>query len=152
LRETRLAHTLEHGSDPAAHGGVVLILALVAAVAGGNLVVTTAPERTRVGHRLAVRATGQVGETGRLWIYRDRTGCADSVRAERRRGTILGSRPIHGSFDFEVAFRPRRAGRLWICGYLYANTCDAAGQNCGPATGLPPDAGFSKAPVRVRAR
>jgi hypothetical protein len=129
-----------------------LILALAVAVAGGNLVVTTAPERTRVGHRVEVRATGQVGDSGgHLWVYRDRKGCAVSARGERRRGTLMTSRPITGSFDFETALRPRRVGRVWICGYLYAITCDAAGHNCGPATGLPPDAGFSKAIVRVRA-
>jgi hypothetical protein len=129
-----------------------LILALAVAVAGGNLVVTTAPEKVRVGHRVAVRATGQVGDTGHLWIYRDRRGCAVTVHSERRRGTLMTSRPIEGSFDFDRSFRTRQAGRIWICGYLYANTCDASGQNCGPATGLPPDAGFSRALIRVRAQ
>jgi hypothetical protein len=130
-----------------------LILALAVAVAGGNLAVTTAPATTHVGHRVVVRATGQVGDTGgHLWIYRDRKGCAVSARGERRRGTLMASRAITESFDFEAGFRVRRAGRVWICGYLYAITCDAAGQNCGPATGLPPDAGFSRALVRVRAR
>jgi hypothetical protein len=129
---------------------VVLILALVAAVAGGNLVVTTAPEKVRVGRSVAVRATGQVGDTGRLWIYHDRKGCLVDVSAERHRGTLITTRPIKGSFDFQSRIRPRREGRLWICGYLYANTCDAMGQNCAPATGLPPDAGFSRAVVRVR--
>jgi hypothetical protein len=132
---------------------MTLILALAVAVAGGNLAVTTTPDKTRVGHRVAVRATGQVGSTGgHLWIYRDRKGCAVSARGERRRGTLMASRPITGSFDFEAAFRPRRAGRIWTCGYLYALTCDAAGRNCGYATGLPPDAGFSRAVVRVLAR
>ena len=130
--------------------GMALFLALVAAVAGGNLVVTTQPERSRVGQRVAVRATGQVGDKGRLWIYRDRMGCAQTARGEQRRGTRLTSRPIQGSFDFEVVIRPRRAGSVWICGYLYAITCDAAGSNCGPATGLPPDVGFSRARIRVR--
>jgi hypothetical protein len=128
-----------------------LILALAVAVAGGNLVVTTAPEAARVGHRVVVRATGQVGDSGgHLWIYRDRTGCAVSARGERRRGALMTSRPITGSFDFEASFRVRRTGRVWICGYLYAITCDAAGQNCGAATGLPPDAGYSRALVRIR--
>jgi hypothetical protein len=126
-----------------------LILALAVAVAGGNLVVTTAPEKPRVGHRVAVRATGQVGDKGRLWIYRSRRECAVTQRGERHRGTLLTSRPIVGSFDFQAYIRPRRIGRLWICGYLYAITCDATGQNCGTATGLPPDAGFSKARIRV---
>jgi hypothetical protein len=127
-----------------------LILALIAAVAGGNLAVTAAPEKPRVNQRVAVRVTGQVGDRGRLWIYRDRKGCAQSVRAERRRGTRLATLPITESFDFQVHFRPRYSGRIWVCGYLYAITCDAAGRNCGPATGLPPDAGFSRARVRVR--
>jgi hypothetical protein len=127
-----------------------LILALAVAVAGGNLAVTTAPERPRVNQRVAVRVTGQVGDRGRLWIYRDRKGCAQTVRGERRRGTRMATLPITESFDFQVHFRPRRTGSIWVCGYLYAITCDAAGQNCGPATGLPPDAGFSQARVRVR--
>jgi hypothetical protein len=127
-----------------------LILALAAAVAGGNLVVTATPEKPRVNHRVIVRATGQVGDKGILWIYRDRKGCAQTVRGERRRGTKMAAHPITASFDFEVSFTPRRSGRVWICGYLYAITCDAAGANCGPATGLPPDAGFSQARVSVR--
>jgi hypothetical protein len=127
-----------------------LILALAVAVAGGNLAVTTAPEKPRVNQRVAVRATGQVGDKGYLWIYRDRKGCAQTQRGERRRGTLLGRRSITESFDFEVFFRPRRDGSIWVCGYLYAITCDVAGQNCGAATGLPPDAGFSHVRVRVR--
>jgi hypothetical protein len=127
-----------------------VIVALLMAVAGGNLVVTTSPEHTRVGHRVVMRATGQVGDTGRLWIYLDRRGCAQTQRNERRRGTLVTSRAITASFDFERSFRPRRTGSIWVCGYLYANTCDAAGQNCGPATGLPPDAGWFAARVRVR--
>jgi hypothetical protein len=127
-----------------------LIVALVAAVAGGNLAVTAAPERPRLGHRVVVRATGQVGDKGYLWIYRDRKGCAQTVRGERRRGIRMASMPIEESFDFTRSFRPRYTGRIWICGYLYAITCDATGQNCAPATGLPPDAGFSQARVRVR--
>lgn len=129
---------------------MAVILALALAVAGGNLVVTTAPEKVRLGRSVAVRATGQVGDTGRLWILHDRKGCLVSVRAERRRGKLIATRPIEGSFDFQSRIRPRRAGRLWICGYLYANTCDATGQNCAPATGLPPDAGFSRALIRIR--
>ena len=65
-----------------------LILALALAVAGGNLVVTTAPERARIGQRVAVRATGQVGDKGRLWIYHDRKGCEETKQVERRH-TIL---------------------------------------------------------------
>ena len=132
---------------------MALILALVAAVAGGNLAVTTAPGKPHVGQRVQVRSTGQVGDTGgRLYVYRDRSGCLASARAERHRGVLLATRPISGSFDFEVGFTPRRVGRIWVCGYLYAITCDAAGPYCGPAIGLPPDAGFSRVPVRVRAR
>ena len=131
---------------------MVLILALVAAVAGGNLAITTAPGKPRVGQRVAVRSTGQVGHSGRLYIYADRNGCLADSSAERRRGTRLATRPIEGSFDFETHFTPRRSGRIWVCGYLYAITCDASGSNCGPATGLPPDAGFSRVVVRVRER
>ena len=80
---------------------MALILALAVAVAGGNLVVTTAPEKVRAGRSVAVRATGQVGDTGRLWIYHDRKGCLVDVRAERRRGTLITTRSIVGSFDFQ---------------------------------------------------
>jgi hypothetical protein len=129
--------------------GVILALAL--AVAGGNLVVTTAPEKTHVGHRVVVRATGEVGDSGgHLWIYRDRKGCAQTARGEGHRGTLITSRPITGSFDFEKSLKPTRTGRIWVCGYLYAITCDAAGRNCAPASGLPPDAGYSQAVIKVR--
>jgi hypothetical protein len=132
---------------------VGLILALVAAVAGGNLAVTTAPVKPRVDQRVAVRSTGQVGDSGgHLYIYVDRSGCLADARSERHRGTRIASLPIRASFDFTAHFTPRRSGRIWVCGYLYAITCDAAGQNCGPATGLPPDAGFSRVLVRVRER
>ena len=127
-----------------------LILALAVAVAGGNLAVTATPEKPRVGHRVVVRATGQVGDKGRLWIFRDPKGCAQTARGAKRRATLMASRPIVGSFDFEVSFRPRRIGRIWICGYLYAISCDATGANCGYATGLPPDAGYSHTRIRVR--
>ncbi|MEA2495416.1 MAG: hypothetical protein QOJ29_3327 [Thermoleophilaceae bacterium] len=131
---------------------MVSILALLAAVAGGNLAVTTAPERPRVGQRVEVRSTGQVGDRGRLYLYRNlHKPCAQSARGERQIGIRLASRPIVSTFDFTVVYRPRRVRREWICGYLYAITCDAAGRNCAPATGLPPDAGFSQVRVRVRA-
>jgi hypothetical protein len=131
---------------------VVAILAALAAVAGGNLAVTSAPVRPRVDRRMVFRATGQVGEKGHLYLYRERgKTCAQSARAERRRAAVrMLSRPVDGSFDFEVRHVPRRAGRLLVCAYLYADTCDAAGRNCGPAVGLPPDAGFSQVRIVVR--
>ncbi len=128
------------------------ILAVLAAVAGGNLAVTAAPTKPRTGQRVEVRATGQVGDHGRLYLYRNTSrSCADSARGERGRGTLLASHRINQTFDFEIAYRPHRARREWVCGYLYAISCDAAGRNCGAATGLPPDAGFSQVRVRVRA-
>jgi hypothetical protein len=130
---------------------VAAIIAVALAVAGGNLAVTTAPLHPRVGHRLEIRATGEVGDTGRLYVFRNTSRpCADTARGERRRGTRLAERPIVGSFDFEISYTPRRARREWICSYLYANSCDAAGNDCGPATGLPPDAGWWQNVVRVR--
>jgi hypothetical protein len=129
---------------------VVTVLALVAAVAGGNLVMTVAPERPRVGHKAVVRVTGQVGDKGRFYLYRSANRCAASAIEQRRQGTRMASGPAAESFDFEVFWTPRRGRRVWICGYLYAITCDAAGQNCGPKTGLPPDAGFFQVRVRVR--
>ena len=129
----------------------MLLAVLLAAVAGGNLAVTTAPAHPRVGQRVEVRATGQVGDTGRLYVYRNRSQrCGQSARGERSRGTLLANKPVVESFDMTVRFRVRRVRTEWVCAYLYANTCDAAGQNCGPATGLPPDAGFSQVRVRVR--
>ncbi|MEA2424146.1 MAG: hypothetical protein QOH13_556 [Thermoleophilaceae bacterium] len=131
---------------------MAVILAVIAAVAGGNLAVTSSPARPHVGRRVVFRATGQVGDKGHLYLYRE-TGrnCGQSAGAERRRGVRMVSRAIDGSFDLQVFHTPRRTGRLLVCAYLYADACDAAGQNCGPATGLPPDAGFAQIRVRVRA-
>src|SRR4051794_13100022 len=113
------------GNDPALWGflhygrGMGLILALAMAVAGGNLVVTTAPEKVRAGRTVHVRATGQVGASGgHLWIFRDRTGWAVRARSERRRGKRVGSGPVTGAFDFEAGVRARRGGRPWGWGYL----------------------------------
>ena len=136
---------------------MLVALALAAAVAGGNLAVTAAPSHPRSGHRVAVRSTGEVGHTGgRLYLYRNLgVRCGTSVVDERHMGrrarALVKPRPIHDSFDFTTHYRAGRAGtREWVCGYLYAITCDAAGNNCAPAIGLPPDAGFSRALVKVR--
>src|SRR3954464_2313166 len=71
------------GNDPALweflhYGrGMGLILALAVGVAVGTRVVTPAPEKVHAAHRVHVRATGQVGDSGgHLWIFRDRKGCA----------------------------------------------------------------------------
>jgi hypothetical protein len=136
---------------------VLVALALAAAVAGGNLAVTTDTTRPHPGQRVVVRATGQVGHTGGwLYLYRNRgVHCGVSVRAERRLGRratrLRKPLPIDETFDVRARFRAGRAGTgEWVCGYLYAVTCDAAGRNCGPATGLPPDAGFSRVRIRIR--
>jgi hypothetical protein len=126
-------------------------LALAAAVAGGNLAVTVSTAHPRAGQRVEVRSTGQVGDKGRLYIYRNLSRpCAAAMTGERRIGIKLADRPIDQTFDYTVSFRPRRVRAEWVCGYLYAISCDAAGRGCGPATGLPPDAGFSQVRVRVR--
>ena len=111
----------------------------------GNLAVTAAPTRTYPGHRVVVRATGQVGDSGgRLYLYRNLgTGCRASVDAERplgpRKVPIGRPRAIPSTFDFSTSYRAGRGGtREWVCGYLYVINCDAAGNNCGAATGLPP--------------
>ena len=116
------------------------VLAIAAAVAGGNLAVTAAPTRTYPGHRVVVRATGQVGDSGgRLYLYRNLgTGCRASVDAEHRlgRGKVPIGRPraIPSTFDFSTSYRAGRGGtREWVCGYLYVINCDAAGNNCGVA-------------------
>ena len=132
-------------------------LVLAAAVAGGNLAVTAAPSKPHAAHRVVVRATGQVGDSGgRLYLYRNLgTRCRSSADAERSLGRrairLVRPRAIASTFDFHTSYRAGRAGtREWVCGYLYAISCDAAGNNCGAATGLPPDAGYSSASVRVR--
>ena len=132
---------------------MVALLAMMAAVAGGTLGITTTPGHPRVGNRVAVHTTGYAGEHGHLYIYRNpRRRCGSTQRSERRRGTLLLQRTVADVFEFKATFRPRRARREWICGYLYSHACDAAGQNCGPALGLPPDAGFSRVPITVRRR
>jgi hypothetical protein len=130
---------------------VAAILAILAAVAGGNLVVTTAPNHPHVGGRVIVRSTGQVNDKGRFWLYRNlHSKCAASQSGEPGRGILLARRSPNGSFDFTTSYRARRARTEWVCGYLYAISCDAAGRNCGAATGLPPDAGWFQVRVRVR--
>ena len=135
---------------------MLLGLAMAAAVAGGNLAVTIS-SHPHVGERLGIYATGQVGDRGWLYIYRN-TGarCAASVEEQRALGRkvrrLHAPYAVRGSFAHRTSYIPRRVGsRSWICSYLYAITCDAAGQNCGPALGLPPDAGFSRIRVRVKA-
>jgi hypothetical protein len=131
---------------------VGLILLLAAAVAGGNLAVTTAPEHPRVGRAVRVYVTGEVGSSGRLYVYRNLSrSCGSTVRAERSRGRLLADHSLTGAFDYTIRYRPRRARREYVCSYLYGTSCDATGNNCGIATGLPPDAGFSQNVVRVRA-
>jgi hypothetical protein len=127
------------------------IIAIALAVAGGNLAVTTSPARPRVGQRVYVYLTGQVGKTGRLYVFRNlHHSCGATERAERHLGTRLAVHDVNAAFDYTVVYRPRVARREWVCSYLYGESCDAAGQNCGIATGLPPDAGFSQNRVRVR--
>jgi hypothetical protein len=130
---------------------VGLILMLAAAVAGGNLAVTTAPEHPRVGQTVRVYATGEVGSSGRLYVFRNVSRpCGSTVREERPRGRLLADHALTGPFDYTIRYVARRARREWVCSYLYGTSCDATGNNCGIATGLPPDAGFSQNVVRVR--
>src|SRR3954452_24167950 len=119
------------------------LLAILAAVAGGNLGVTVNTQRPVVGHRVYVRSTGQVDSTGRFYVFRNRSArCGQTARSEAGRGVALAIMPVRESCDRPVSFPPRRVRREWVCVYLYSISCDAAGHNCGPATGLPPDAGF----------
>ena len=126
----------------------MLLAILLAAVAGGQLAVSMEPAHPRMGQRATVYLTGQVGDHGHLYVFRNRTRrCADTARGERRIGALAGSWAINQPFEKRVRFAARPG---WVCAYLYAITCDAAGQNCAPATGLPPDAGFAS--VRVKPR
>src|SRR4051794_30249071 len=130
---------------------VVAIVAIAAAVAGGQLAVTMEPARPHVGQRIEIVMTGQVGQKGRHYVFRNRSKrCAAYVRGERSIGTRVASWAIDQPFEHRVSFVARRARTEFVCAYLYAVTCDAAGNNCAPATGLPPDAGFAQVRVRVR--
>jgi hypothetical protein len=128
---------------------VTWLVALVAAVAGGQLAVSMTPPHPRVGQRVDIAMTGEVGDRGHLYVYRNLSRrCAATVSGERGRGKRLASWPIDAPFEKHVRFAGRRSS--WVCVYLYAITCDAAGNNCAPALGLPPDAGFAQVRVRVR--
>jgi hypothetical protein len=133
---------------------VALILALAIAVAGGELAVSTAPTRPHVGERIHISATGSVNQAGgRLYIYRNvHKACADTQRAERSRGILLAEKKINSNFDVERSYVPHIARTEWVCSYLYGITCNAAGRDCAPAVGLPPDAGWSQLRIRVRPR
>ena len=134
-------------------GAGLAVAALVAAVAGGSLGITASPTSPRVGRTVTAFATGYPGDHGHLYIYRMAgRECAHTQRSARLRGTRLAYREVRASFEVRVSFTPRRVRREWICGYLYSHACDAAGANCGPALGLPPDAGFARVPIRVRPR
>ena len=109
------------------------------------------PAHPRVGKRTDIAMTGQVGDRGWLFVYRNRSRrCAASAGGERRIGTRVGNWEVLHPFEHHVVFTPRRVRTEWVCVYLYAVSCDASGQNCGPAMGLPPDAGFAQVRVRVR--
>jgi hypothetical protein len=131
-------------------------IALAAAVAGGNLGVTTSPLHPLTGHPVHVYATGQVGDTGgRLYLFRNvGARCASSAAGERSLGrkaaALRAPMDVHGAFDAHARYTPRRAGREWICSYLYAITCDELRKTCGPSIGLPPDAAFFQNAIRVR--
>jgi hypothetical protein len=130
---------------------VLAILATVAAVAGGQLAVSMQPARPQVGHRIDIAMTGQVGDKGRLYVYRNRSArCSATAAGERRIGVRIASWRITQPFEHHVRFTPRQVRTEWVCAYLYAITCDAAGHNCAPAVGLPPDAGFAQVRVKVR--
>ena len=130
---------------------VLAIFATIAAVAGGQLAVSMTPAHPRVGQRVDVAMTGQVGDKGRLFVYRNSSRrCGASVSDERRIGTRVANWYVPRPFEHHVVFRPKRAHTEWVCAYLYAISCDATGQQCGAPTGLPPDAGFAQVRVRVR--
>jgi hypothetical protein len=135
---------------------MLLGLALAAAVAGGNLAVT-APSHPPVGRYVTIRATGQVGRDGELFTYRNRGArCAVSRDAEEALGPskaleLHAAHKVEGAFEFRTAYFPTLFGVTeWICSYLYATTCDVATGQCGSATGLPPDAGFSRTRLSIR--
>ncbi|MFL5893976.1 MAG: hypothetical protein ACJ76Z_02540 [Thermoleophilaceae bacterium] len=132
---------------------MALVVALAAALAGGNLGVTTAPRHPVAGSPVRVYATGQVGDTGgRLYVFHNLSRpCADTASGERRRGRLVHpAMAVDGAFELRTRFVPHRAGPQWVCSYLYAITCEAGGTDCGPAVGVPPDAGFSRNRISVR--
>ena len=130
---------------------MLAIIATIAAVAGGQLAVSMRPVHPRVGRRTDIAMTGSVGDKGWLFVYRNQSRrCSATARGERNIGRRVGNWAISRPFEHHVVFTPRRAHTEWVCAYLYAVSCDAGGGNCGPATGLPPDAGFAQVRVRVR--
>jgi hypothetical protein len=131
-------------------------LALAAAVAGGNLAVT-APPHPPFGRYVTIRATGQVGRDGELYTYRNRGApCGVSRDAEEALGRskaleLHAPHKVERAFEFRTDYLPTLFGvSEWICSYLYASTCDVATGQCGSATGLPPDAGFSRTRLSIR--
>jgi hypothetical protein len=125
-------------------------------VAGGNLAVT-APSHPPLGRYVTIHATGQVGRDGELFTYRNRRAqCGVSRDAEEALGPskareLHAPHKVQGAFEFRTTYLPTLFGvSEWICSYLYASTCDIATGQCGLATGLPPDAGFSKIRLSIR--
>src|SRR3954453_10459888 len=109
------------------------LLAMIAAVAGGTLGLTATPQHPRVGTRIVVGATGQVNDSGRLYLYRSsRRSCADTARGEARIARPLVVEDIKDQFEVTRVIRPRRTGTISICVYLYAITCDVGSHHCGP--------------------
>jgi hypothetical protein len=125
----------------------LVVAALVAAVAGGNLLVTTT-EHPMVWRTVRVLMTGEVRGKGTLYVYRNLDGvkCGNSRDDQealgRRARELMKPLRVEAGFDAEASYVPARFGvRESVCAYLYTDE---------QSTGLPPDAGYSDSEVRVR--
>ena len=130
-------------------------IALAAAVAGGNLAVTTSPRHPVAGSQARVLCHRAAANAGGLATTCTAAppgkSCAAAAAGERRRGRLL--RPpldVDGAFDAHASSSPARPAGSGSAPTSTRSLATRPGQNCGPAIGLPPDAGFSQIRVKVR--
>ena len=121
-------------------------LAVAAAVAGGNLLVTTTAKPV-VWRHVRIAMTGEVRGSGTIYVYRNvGADCGNSKEDEdalgRKAHRLLPPVPVKTSFGLHASYLPRRFGvKERVCAYLYTPE---------QSTGLPPDAGYSESEVRIR--
>jgi hypothetical protein len=119
--------------------------AITAAVAGGNLLVTTTPHPL-VRHHVRIYLTGEVRGSGTLYLYRNigarcGNGRDDEKALGHRARELMKPMRVDTSFGLTRSYVPERFGvQEEVCGYLYTDQ---------QSTGLPPDAGYSDATVKI---
>lgn len=121
------------------------IAAVTAAVAGGNVLVTTTPHPL-VWHHVRIYMTGEVRGSGTLYLYRNiGAKCGNSRDDEealgRRARELMKPLRVKTSFGLSRSYLPERFGvQEEVCAYLYTDE---------QSTGLPPDAGYSDSTVKI---